>query len=373
MFRKRQPDAPTPHELAGSLGRRLGSEVVAWGPAFSYWHGIVLPHHASYRKTSREAHERFCNGVLIVTADRRVGFIAESEADVTVLDIAIDWIDQLSIESGPLPAELQPAIPPPLGRPTLTLWIREAPQRTSQPFPGGPTLSQFGLDTEACLAFAVVEASSRSLVEAIQSRQQQPAPQEEVMDDLLDEMCLNCMAYVPLGDRFCAKCGTPAQNQALVDAATNHQEPAPHPADALVAHAPEEEALRQVTLECLLDYQGGGIAGSPTRSAFLQAVPSHGEQETISEVAFACVEAFESGAKSTDQIAGLLTSTAERVFAPHVSSASLTFRGLVAATSQAFVATADQKGLDEAVMVMLMGCTLLQKAHGWTSLREQGR
>ena len=373
MFRKRLPEPPVPHELASSLGRRLGAEIVAWGPAFSYWHGVVLPYHASYQKTSREAHERFCNGVLVVTKDRRVAFIAESEADVTVLDIAIDWIEQLTVDGGPLPPDLHPAIPPPLGRPTLTLWIRPAAQRTSQPFPGGPTLSQFGLDTEACLAFAIVEASSRPVVEAITSRQQQPVQPEEAMDDLLDEMCLNCMSYVPLGDRFCAKCGTPAQNQALVDAATVEHQPSQDPSDVLVAHVPEEDAVRQVTLECLLDYQGGGIAGSSARSSLLQAVPSPDEQQMISEVAFTCVEAFEQGASSAEQITELLSSTAEQVFAPYVSSASLAFRGLVAATSAAFAATVNQRGLDEAVMVMLMGCTLLQKSHGWTSLREQGR
>ena len=193
------------------------------------------------------------------------------------------------------------------------------------------------------------------------------------MDDLLDEMCLNCMAYVPLGDRFCASCGTPAQNQGLVDAFHAQQESFADPSDVLVAHVPNEEALKQVTLECLLDYQGGGIAGSASRTALLQSVPSPDEQQSISEVAFACVEAFDQGTRDPQDIANILAAAAERSYAPHVSSASLAFRGLVTATSNAFVTTAHGRGIEDALTVMLMGCTLLQKAHGWTSLREQGR
>lgn len=193
------------------------------------------------------------------------------------------------------------------------------------------------------------------------------------MDDLLDEMCLNCMAYVPLGDRFCASCGTPAQNQGLVDA-FHAQESSPlDPSDILVAHVPAEEALKQVTLECLLDYQGGGLTGSPTRTSLLQSVPSPDEQQLISEVAFSCVEAFDHGVRDPQDVARVLATAAERSFAPFVSSASLAFRGLVAATSNAFVSTANGRSFEEALTVMLMGCTLLQKAHGWTSLREQGR
>lgn len=193
------------------------------------------------------------------------------------------------------------------------------------------------------------------------------------MDDLFDDMCLNCMAYVPLGDRFCASCGTPAQNQGLVDAFHAQASSPSDPSDILVAHIPAEEALKQVTLECLLDYQGGGLAGSSARSVLLQSVPSPTEQQLISEVAFACIEAFDQGVQDPQEIARVLTTAAERSFAPYVSSASLAFRGLVTATSDAFVSTAYGSGLEEAMTVMLMGCTLLQKAHSWTSLREQGR
>lgn len=218
MFRKQLPPTPDPHELALALTRRLRTEIAAWGPAFSYWHGVVLPYHASFKKTSREAHERFCNGSLIVTTDARVGFVAQSQADVTILDIAVEWIDAMTLESGPLPPELRPAIPPPLGRPTLTLWLKRATTTTSQPFPGGPTFTNFGIGNEACVAFAVAEASSRPIVEAIERH-----ISTEIADgsssgfDILDEMCLKCMSHVPLEDNFCAKCGTPAPHAHLRD------------------------------------------------------------------------------------------------------------------------------------------------------------
>ena len=145
------------------------------------------------------------------------------------------------------------------------------------------------------------------------------------------------------------------------------------PSDILVAHAPEHGALRTVTLELLLDYQGGGLSGSAARSDWLRSVPTPHEQELIGQVAGLSLEAFITGATSPESLRGAISRDAADLFAPHVSPASLAFRGLAATSAAAFVSTVQRSSMDEAAMVLLMGCTLLQKANGWSALREQGK
>lgn len=378
MFRKRLPPVPSHHELALSLARQLGTGITTWGPAFSYWHGVVLPYQADYRRTPREAHERFCNGVLIVTTDDRLAFIAESEDEVTVLDIALDWISDLEVQPGPLPERLQPVVSAPYGRPTLTIWLTATATRTSQPFPGGPLFSQFHPGSETAIAFAVAQASMASLSDACAKHLKIPETTtagDDTMSDFLDDMCIACMAYVPLGDRFCASCGAPAPHAHLLDEFEASEDPSPEldPSDVLVAHVTPHEALRSVTLELLLDYQGGGLGGSQARSEWLQHVPIPADQEVIRLVAEQSLGAFDAGATSVEALSEAIANSATARFAPHVSPASLAFRGLAETTAAAFLATVRRDSLDQAAMILLMGCTLLQKAHGWSSLREQGR
>lgn len=194
------------------------------------------------------------------------------------------------------------------------------------------------------------------------------------MDDMTDGdfyflLCVACKRISRRG-RVCARCGTRNQDRSfmpdVVEAEVWFDDLA---GSAILEHIPDEEAFSQVTIECLADYLMA--RGTSRCSQWLWSVPSDEERKSIGDVAFAVIEDFEDGRTVPDQVKQALSEKAGRLFLPDEASLSPLFHGLVSGTAHAFVASANVETEVKAVRVMLVGCTLLQKAQVWSRLREQ--
>ncbi|MDA2974002.1 MAG: hypothetical protein O2986_05570 [Actinomycetota bacterium] len=143
------------------------------------------------------------------------------------------------------------------------------------------------------------------------------------------------------------------------------------PSDIIIASA-SERAMRESQIgDLILDYQGGGIAGSAAALAYMRSAPTEDEIERAKEITRSVLELLTEVGAVFNLLNPLLIVKTLEVLGREGQDLSSTEYGVLEATATAVCHLAGRRDatMDDVMRVVVVGTTLGVRTATWESLR----